>query len=759
MTGWWYRYPARWNLNRDDHRRMQLNGTFGTQAAHLIGVSVPRSGHNLVVRLLQALLADDLFYCERYLVAGCCQTMPCARRGTRQITFQKSHDLELDDPRDVADACYVIQHRAPVPAILSAREKYAEEFGEAMAADRGAYAVWLGQQAHYLVSFYERWIAEPPANGVVVDYDDLVASPADALRRIARAAGIEAAEEQLQAAVEATMPRGGQFGECPFVPRSIDESRYLDRELLPVFESIVIDALPAYAPKRVFEPVELRGTLVWYVFAALRAERAGDADEGIRLLDDALGRWPDNGMLLYEQSWRFLKQARYAEAQVLLERAAVLLPSHPPILNLLVTAALAAGDAPAALGPMRALATQVEPTIPNRLRLAKVLAHNHDRAGAAEILYEVANAAPQDAQVWRDISKVRLVRGELSEARLALETAIQLAPLRADLYNRHADVLMTLQKPSRAVDSLRRSLALDPGQKAAWVMLVEALRAADDRAAILQAVEEARARFPGDVEFQATMAETRSRALLAPPPVSPPPGSSKADRLVRHVTALVGRLPGGERIDRVRGRIVRRLRTQLGPREQDEMELAPLRAALGAAEQRLAETEQRMHQELEAAWSQAHSLEDALKTLDAALAEAIVERDAAWTQAERLDLALAEQTRDAEAAWTQARRLDAALAEQSRNAEAGWAQAQKLDAALAASDRALQAAYDEAQRLTQAVIDRDRRLQVAWEHAHRLDAALGEKDRELAMLRARLHRLERELDEATSGSRSAAWAG
>src|SRR5215208_533293 len=111
-----------WNPGWSGHRRMDLNGTYGTQAAHLIGVSVPRSGHNLVVRLLQALCSDDLFYCERYRVETCCQAVPCVRRGTREVSFQKSHDLELDLPRDVADAFYLIQQRAPVPAMLSARE-------------------------------------------------------------------------------------------------------------------------------------------------------------------------------------------------------------------------------------------------------------------------------------------------------------------------------------------------------------------------------------------------------------------------------------------------------------------------------------------------------------------------------------------------------------------------------------------------------------------------------------------------------------
>ena len=59
---------------------------------HVIGVSIPRSGHNFAVRLLQAAIPDDLFYCEYYGVPGCCQAVPCARRGTQPITFQKSHD-------------------------------------------------------------------------------------------------------------------------------------------------------------------------------------------------------------------------------------------------------------------------------------------------------------------------------------------------------------------------------------------------------------------------------------------------------------------------------------------------------------------------------------------------------------------------------------------------------------------------------------------------------------------------------------------
>jgi len=731
---------------------MALNVAGGTSAVHLIGVSVPRSGHNLVVRLLQALAPGDLFYCERYLASGCCQALPCVRRATRRISFQKSHDLEHDLPQNVADACYLVQHRAPVPAVLSARELHAEEYGEAIAADRDEYAVWLGRWAEYLVTFHARWIADPPENCVVVEYDDLISNPAAALRRIVSAAGIEAADADLQTAVERILPHGGICGERPFVPRSIEGSRYLDRELLATFESIVVDVLPGYAPSRVFEPVEYRGTLIWHVYSALRAQRTGDFEAGCELLDAAIQRWPDNGMLLYEQSWLLLRRKRYGEAQHLLERAAATYPAHPRILDLLVTAALAAGDAPAALAPMRRLAAEVEPTLANRLRLAKVLAHNGDQPGAAEIVDEVTGAAPQDAQVWRDVSEVHLIRGEPSEARLALETAIRLAPLQADLYVRHGDVLLTLGKAHRAVDALRQSLALDPRRAASWTLLLEALRAADDREGIVQAVHEARAAFPNDAELQAAMAEARRWALTAPVrrASSDAYRSSTSVGMVGRVAALVGRLPGARLLNRVRRAGLRHGESRPGPTSQDAIQLAQLRSALGVAEQRLAETEQRMHQELEAAWSQANSLDGALQRLDRALSEATAEREAAWSQAHALAAALESQSQDAGAAWNQAERLDAALAEQRQDAESAWAQARALDAALAENDRALQAALEEVRRLNGTVGEQDRGLREARRQVDRLTSALDVKEGELQELRLRAWRLEEALRAASA---------
>src|SRR5688572_21332332 len=169
---------------------MVVRGAHGPASIHLIGISIPRSGHNFVVRLLQALFPLDLFYCEFYDVRGCCQAVPCARRGALPITFQKSHDFELDVPTDVPDAVYVILHRVPVPTVLSARDLYADDYGEEVAADRGEYAVWLGRNAEYYVSFTERWIQRLPPRSALIDYDDLARAPAAALRQVLVAAGL-----------------------------------------------------------------------------------------------------------------------------------------------------------------------------------------------------------------------------------------------------------------------------------------------------------------------------------------------------------------------------------------------------------------------------------------------------------------------------------------------------------------------------------------------------------------------------------------
>jgi len=351
--------------------------TVEKRPANVIGVSMPRSGHHLIARLLQAALQDDLFYCEYYSEPRCCQAVPCARRGGRLVTFQKSHDFDLNLATDVADSIYLIQHRAPVALLLSAREHYAtlqyhESYGDAIGSNRGEYAVWLGRQAHYYAAFSRRWLVSPPPNSVVVDYDELSSEPAGVLERLFTLAGIEVAAERIDGAVEATIQRAGRYGEHAYVPRAIDNSRYLDRELLAICESMLADELPHLAAQRVFDEVAYRNSVIWRVFSARQLWRDGDVASALAAVDEGILVDPDNGLLFHERAVILQSAGRYPEARDAIATAAMLLPQHPAILGTQADVNLTLGDVETARAAAEALVAlrPREPVDPVFLALA-----------------------------------------------------------------------------------------------------------------------------------------------------------------------------------------------------------------------------------------------------------------------------------------------------------------------------------------------------------------------------------------------------
>jgi hypothetical protein len=345
-----------------------IKGGYCDAPVQMIGVSMPRSGHHLMERLLEAVLQDDLFYCEYYSNSTCCQITPCIRRENRPVSFQKSHDFNLDIPQDIDSALYLIQHRRPVPMVLSAREHYAlleydESYGDAIGSDRGEYAVWLGQRAAYYLAFSQRWIQEPPASSIVVDYDDLTHAPAEALARVLATASITVPHEVISESVATTMPRAGRFGEHAFVPRSIEASRYYDHALLATYESILVDQLPTLAAHRVFEPVPYLDTLMWRVFETRQLWRRGDSRAALALVDHALEREPENGLLLHEQATLLEARGRLHDAQRALLKAVTLPPPHPVILGALVRISAILEDQVTARRAAESLLTLVAPQV------------------------------------------------------------------------------------------------------------------------------------------------------------------------------------------------------------------------------------------------------------------------------------------------------------------------------------------------------------------------------------------------------------
>ena len=82
----------------------------------VIGVSWPRSGHHLLVRLLTLYFGETFRYCDFYGgVDNCCKTAPCTRA---DIHLAKSHDFDLALPQ-IADRKYLIQYRDFVPSVVS----------------------------------------------------------------------------------------------------------------------------------------------------------------------------------------------------------------------------------------------------------------------------------------------------------------------------------------------------------------------------------------------------------------------------------------------------------------------------------------------------------------------------------------------------------------------------------------------------------------------------------------------------------------
>jgi tetratricopeptide (TPR) repeat protein len=659
---------------------------------HVIGVSIPRSGHNFAVRLLQAAIPDDLFYCEYYGVPGCCQAVPCARRGTRPITFQKSHDFDLNLPTDLPGVHYLAMYRSPVPAILSNRELYAEEYGDEVASNRDEYAVWLGRNAEYYVTFYERWIRTSAPNKTVVDYDEIAARPGEEIQRLLERIGRTADATAVEQAVIATTPHGGLFGERPYVPRSIETSTYLDRELIATFESIVLHHLPRLESRRVFEPVEFHGTVTWLVFAALRALRSGDLARARQHIQAAAELEPENALLRYEHAIVLMKEERFLEAQRELTLAAERFPTHRPILDALATVSLAAGDAASALAPMAALAAAT-PTLVHQLRLVLVATHAGDERAGGEILEQVEREHPDDAAVWRLVAEVWHTRGNYQRALAALDTAIRLAPLQGDLYAQRGQILRDAGQPGAAAVALREALAIDAGQPRWWEALIGAYLASRDRPEARRAIDEARGRFPFAPEFQTMLGEVerqrggrpratlRRRVTIGGEPMTPAgrrrPGTTPGRRRGRQgqPSGSVSSAPGD----------VARLQVQL----------SQLRVALGAAERRQAETEVTKQRQLEEAWDEAVRLSESLHELDAAFKRQNLELQDAWREA-RLAWDRAQ------AGWEQAQSVADELQRMGQAAEAAWAQARLLDRELHATSTRLTAtvAWGELQEVT-----------------------------------------------------------
>lgn len=146
------------------------------------GVSWPRSGHHLLVRLLTLYFGDRFVYCDFYGgIEGCCKTLPCSRT---DVHMSKSHDFDLSLPQ-VDGRKYLVQYRDYIPSIVSNWELYL--LGKPASEDTPAkfFKFASGEYTGYQ-SFVKKWVESPFAkNQLVIHYDQITRWPLESLRAAA----------------------------------------------------------------------------------------------------------------------------------------------------------------------------------------------------------------------------------------------------------------------------------------------------------------------------------------------------------------------------------------------------------------------------------------------------------------------------------------------------------------------------------------------------------------------------------------------
>lgn len=161
----------------------------------LIGVSIPRSGHHMMVKCLEAIFGDKLAYCKYLHEENCCKQEICARPHEGKVFFRKSHDYDfalsgsISKPRVI----YLIQHRKPRGQILSAVELLHKKSARreiVWPADQAQLIRFMAKNALYVRNFHKKWLVNPPKNGKVVAYHDLCADPVEILQGIAEEVGV-----------------------------------------------------------------------------------------------------------------------------------------------------------------------------------------------------------------------------------------------------------------------------------------------------------------------------------------------------------------------------------------------------------------------------------------------------------------------------------------------------------------------------------------------------------------------------------------
>lgn len=187
-------------------------------AAYIQSVSMPRSGHHFLMKLLRAYYKDKdsglrrMRYCEYY---NCCSTRPCRLWDTEKIPcmdvlIQKSHDEYLrradkhfEPPVRVSNTGkHIIQVRNPIHSTISDfrldqkrldadAENETDELSQASdLTPEDRWVRYAESQLDYRTRFLKKWVLENPLldseDYYLLDYQTLLTKPLDTLGQVLR---------------------------------------------------------------------------------------------------------------------------------------------------------------------------------------------------------------------------------------------------------------------------------------------------------------------------------------------------------------------------------------------------------------------------------------------------------------------------------------------------------------------------------------------------------------------------------------------
>lgn len=210
---------------------------------HVVGISWPRSGHHLLVRLLKLYFGDRFIYCvPKAEKPGCCGTIPCQKRDS--VHFTKNHDFQLDVAQ-VDGLKYLIQYREFVSSVVSNFELYIRNGGEDSM--RGFQRFASSEFDRYL-SFQKKWVFSDFGKGqFLLDYDMLVSKPGETLARIVKFFAPESTPDPERIEWAVSVVAGEKVERRRIIPkpkagvharRDVREFRFHDQKLFETLENL-----------------------------------------------------------------------------------------------------------------------------------------------------------------------------------------------------------------------------------------------------------------------------------------------------------------------------------------------------------------------------------------------------------------------------------------------------------------------------------------------------------------------------------------